>query len=197
VGRVTKGAVNALLANLYLNARVYKNEAAGAGINATGYNTCAGMTVSGPKDACQAAIDVADSIINSGVYQLAPAFTDNFNADNATSPENIFVIKFADADGLGFNMVMRTLHYNQFSPRRGTALPPWRRRITRSIHSINVARCSSVGPQVNVESGKPTTDRRAPAGVHDDGRHVTSATEGGGLPLSTFTCGPTRNILRR
>src|SRR2546430_1570973 len=49
-------------------------------------------------------------------YQLAPAFTDNFSPDNATSPENIFVIKFADADGLGFNMVMRTLHYNQFSP---------------------------------------------------------------------------------
>src|SRR5438067_1985282 len=80
------------------------------------WNTAQGVTVSGPKDACQAAIDVADSIINSGVYQLAPAFTDNFSPDNATSPENIFVIKFADADGLGFNMVMRTLHYNQFTP---------------------------------------------------------------------------------
>src|SRR5438552_3845186 len=79
-------------------------------------NTCIGVLGSGGKDACQAAIDVADSIINSGVYQLAPAFTDNFSPDNATSPENIFVIKFADADGLGFNMVMRTLHYNQFTP---------------------------------------------------------------------------------
>ena len=116
VGRITKGAVNALLANMYINARVFKSEGAGSGISATTYNTCLSVLVSGGKDACQAAIDVADSIINSGVYQLAPAFTDNFSPDNATSPENIFVIKFAAADGLGFNMVMRTLHYNQFTP---------------------------------------------------------------------------------
>src|SRR6267378_3651920 len=158
VGRVTKGAVNALLANMYLNARVYKNEAAGAGINATGYNTCAGMTVSGPKDACQAAIDVADSIINSGVYQLAPAFTDNFSPDNATSPENIFVIKFAAADGLGFNMVMRTLHYNQFSP------SPWNgfAALAQTYNAFDPLdqrrKMFLVGPQ-----GQP-------AGVHDDDR---------------------------
>src|SRR6184192_783450 len=87
VGRVTKGAVNALLANMYINARVFKNEGAGSGISATSYNTCLGVLVSAGKDACQAAIDVVDSIINSGVYQLAPAFTDNFSPDNATSPE--------------------------------------------------------------------------------------------------------------
>src|SRR5690242_2026638 len=53
VGRATKGAVNALLANMYINARVYKNEAAGSGINATGYNTCRGVLVSGGTVACQ------------------------------------------------------------------------------------------------------------------------------------------------
>src|SRR3989475_432899 len=191
VGRVTKGAVNALLANMYVNARVYKNEAAGAGINATGYNTCQGLTVSGPKDACQAAIDVADSIINSGVYQLAPAFTDNFNADNATSPENIFVIKFADADGLGFNMVMRTLHYNQFSP------SPWNgfAALAQTYNAFDPLdqrrKMFLVGPQVNVESGKPTTDRKGnPLVFTTTIANVTSATEGEGARIYKWPADP-------
>src|SRR5207244_358793 len=134
--------------------RVFKNEGAASGISATSYNTCQGVTVSGPKDACQAAIDVVDSIINSGVYQLAPAFTDNFSPDNATSPENIFVVKYADADQLGFNMVMRTLHYNQFTP------SPWNGFATlaqtyNAFDSLDVRRkMFLVGPQVNVENGK-------------------------------------------
>ncbi len=191
VGRVTKGAVNALLANMYLNARVYKNEAAGAGINATGYNTCRGVTVSGPKDACQAAIDVADSIINSGVYQLAPAFTDNFSPDNATSPENIFVIKFADADGLGFNMVMRTLHYNQFSP------SPWNgfAALAQTYNAFDPLdqrrKMFLVGPQVNVESGKPTTDRKGnPLVFTTTIANVTSATEGEGARIYKWPADP-------
>jgi len=191
VGRVTKGAVNALLANMYLNARVYKNEAAGAGINATGYNTCLGMTVSGGTDACQAAINVADSIINSGVYQLAPVFGDNFNADNATSPENIFVIKLADSDGLGFNMVMRTLHYNQFSP------SPWNgfAALAQTYNAFDPLdqrrKMFLVGPQVNVESGKPTTDRKGnPLVFTTTIANVTSATEGEGARIYKWPADP-------
>ncbi len=191
VGRVTKGAVNALLANMYLNARVYKNEAAGAGINATGYNTCRAIAVSGGTDACQAAINVADSIINSGVYQLAPVFSDNFNADNATSPENIFVIKFADADGLGFNMVMRTLHYNQFNP------SPWNGFATlaqtyNAFDSLDQRRkMFLVGPQVNVENGKPTTDRKGnPLVFTTTIANVTSATEGEGARIYKWPADP-------
>lgn len=191
VGRVTKGAVNALLANMYLNARVYKNEAAGAGINATGYNTCAGVTVSGPKDACQAAIDVADSIINSGVYQLAPAFTDNFSPDNATSPENIFVIKFADADGLGFNMVMRTLHYNQFSPSPWNGLATLAQTYNAFDPLDQRRKMFLVGPQVNVESGKPTTDRKGnPLVFTTTIANVTSATEGEGARIYKWPADP-------
>src|SRR3989442_5760 len=191
VGRVTNGAVNALLANMYINARVYKNETAGSGINATGYNTCQGVTVSGGTDACQAAINVADSIINSGVYQLAPAFTDNFNADNATSPENIFVIKFADADGLGFNMVMRTLHYNQFSP------SPWNgfAALAQTYNAFDPLdqrrKMFLVGPQVNVESGKPTTDRKGnPLVFTTTIANVTSATEGEGARIYKWPADP-------
>src|SRR5204862_2950726 len=112
-GRLTKGAVDALLANMYLNAGVFTKE---AGINATAYNSCAGITVTGPLDACQAAVNRVDSILSAGVYTLADTFAQNFRADNNTSPENIFVIKFADEAGLGLNFVMRALHYNQFTP---------------------------------------------------------------------------------
>src|SRR5207302_10660128 len=138
----------------------FKNEDAATGINATAYNTCLGVLVSGGKDACQAAIDAADSVINSGTYALADTFVQNFNSDNAGSTENIFVIKFADADGLGFNMVMRTLHYNQFSP------SPWNGFATlaqtyNAFDSLDRRRkMFLVGPQVNVENGKPTTDRK-------------------------------------
>ena len=191
VGRVTKGAVNALLANMYINARVFKNEGAGSGISATSYNTCRGVLVSGGKDACQAAIEVADSIINSGVYQLAPAFTDNFSPDNATSPENIFVIKFADADGLGFNMVMRTLHYNQFSP------SPWNGFATmaqtyNAFDSLDQRRkMFLVGPQVNVENGKPTTDRKGNPLVFSVGiADVTAAGEGEGARIYKWPADP-------
>jgi len=191
VGRVTKGAVNALLANMYINARVFKNEAAGSGINATGYNTCQGVTVSGGTDACQAAINVVDSIINSGVYLLAPAFTDNFSPDNATSPENIFVVKYADADGLGFNMVMRTLHYNQFSP------SPWNGFATlaqtyNTFDSLDLRRkMFLVGPQVNVENGKPTTDRKGnPLVFTVTIANVTSATEGEGARIYKWPADP-------
>jgi hypothetical protein len=191
VGRVTKGAVNALLANMYINARVYKNEAAGSGINATAYNSCAGITVSGGTDACQAAINVVDSIINSGVYLLAPAFTDNFSPDNATSPENIFVVKYADADGLGFNMVMRTLHYNQFSP------SPWNGFATlaqtyNAFDPLDLRRkMFLVGPQVNVETGKPTTDRQGnPLDFTVDIGNVTAATEYEGARIYKWPADP-------
>jgi hypothetical protein len=62
-GRVTKGAANAILASLYLNAGVFKKN---TGVSATSYNSCLGIQVAGGKDACQAAIDAADAVINSG-----------------------------------------------------------------------------------------------------------------------------------
>jgi len=183
-GRITRGAADALLANMYINARVYKNEGAGAGISATTYNSCLGVTVSGNKDACQAAIDAADSVINSGTYALADTFVQNFNADNAGSTENIFVIKFADADGLGFNMVMRTLHYNQFSP------SPWNgfAALAQTYNAFDPADKRRAvllqGPQVNVESGLPAKTRdNLPLNFTIGIVNVTSATEGEGTRI--------------
>src|SRR5204863_4600494 len=112
--RFTKGAVDAILASMYINAGVFTKDA--GAFSAVAYNSCATITVAGGLGACQAAKDRADSIILSNVYQLADTFVKNFRADNNLSPENIFVVKFINQDGLGFPILQTTLHYNQFTP---------------------------------------------------------------------------------
>jgi hypothetical protein len=177
---------------MYLNARVFKGSGPGAGgINATAYNSCAGITVSGGLDACQAAIDRADSVINSGVYQLADTFTQNFSPDNRSSPENIFVVKYAAADGQGFNMVMRTLHYNQFNP------SPWNgfATLSQTYNAFDPAdkrrNMFLVGPQVNLETGLPTEDRQHnPLVFTTTIANVTSATEGEGARIYKWPIDP-------
>ena len=120
-GRFTQGGVDAILANMYLNAGVFTKEGAGSGgINATAYNSCTRVTVSGGQDACLAADSAATRLLNSPYYQLADSFPQNFRADNYKSPENIFVVKFIAADQLGLHLAMAILHYNQYAP-----LLPW------------------------------------------------------------------------
>ncbi len=118
-GRVTKGVANAILASLYLNAGVFSKN---TGVSVTSYNSCAGIQVSGSKNACQAAIDAADAVINSGTYSLSPDWKKNFSLDNKSSPENIFVIVHHKDQDLGETWPMRTLHYNQLSTGQGS---PW------------------------------------------------------------------------
>src|ERR1044071_1852602 len=191
-GRITRGAADALLASMYLNARVFKSEGAGAGgINATGYNSCLGVTVSGGKDACQAAIDAADSIIKSGAYTLASSFSQNFTADNNVSPENIFVVKFAAADGLGLNFVMRALHYNQSTP------SPWNgfaalAQTYNAFDSLDQRRkIFLVGPQVNLETGSPAQDRaHNPLVFTVSIANVTAAGEGEGARIYKWPIDP-------
>ncbi|MEK7401914.1 MAG: RagB/SusD family nutrient uptake outer membrane protein [Gemmatimonadota bacterium] len=112
-GRVTRGAANAMLASLYLNAGVFNKN---TGVSATAYNTCA------PN--CQDAINAADAVINSGNYSLAPVWKNNFSATNSSSPENIFVLVYTGegSSGLGGNWPFRTLHYNQLNSGWGG---PW------------------------------------------------------------------------
>jgi len=106
---------------MYLNAGVFTKDGAGTGgINATGYNSCTGVLVSGGQDACLAADSAATRLLTSPNYKLADSFPQNFRADNNNSPENIFVVKFIAADGLGMDYAMAILHYNQYAP-----LSPW------------------------------------------------------------------------
>src|SRR3954467_6100774 len=192
-GRVTKGAVDALLASMYINAGGFTKDAAGAGgINATAYNSCTGIQVAGPLDACQAALNRVDSILNSSaLYALADTFSKNFRPDNASSPENIFVIKFADEAGLGLNFVMRALHYNQFTP------GPWNGfsalgQAYNAYDPLDKRRKEILeGPQVNVETGAPAKDRAGnPLVFTASIANVAQATEGEGTRIYKWSADP-------
>lgn len=159
-GRITQGAADAILASLYINAGVFTKDGAGAGgINAGGYNSCAGVTVSA-GDACAAAIAAATRLLNSPNYALADSFPQNFRFDNYKSKENIFVVKFLNADGLGMGITMAALHYCQYEAN------PWNgfATLAQTYNSFNPAdkrRQGSflIGPQRNVLTGQLVTFR--------------------------------------
>jgi hypothetical protein len=190
-GHFSKGAVDAILANMYINAGVFTKDGAGAGgINATGYNSCTGVQVAGGLDACQAALNRADSVINAG-YVLATNYAAPFASDNGTSAENVFVIKFAPEAGLGLNFVMRALHYNQFTP------GPWNgfsalAQTYNAFDSLDQRRkIFLVGPQVNVETGLPVKDRPGnPLVFTTSIANVQSATEGEGARIYKWPADP-------
>ena len=154
-GRITRGAADAILANLYLNAAVFSKE---TGVSATTYNSCSTVQIGGVS-ACQLAINHADSILNSGVYQLATNWRSNFTADNNTSRENIFVVNLLNQADLGTNFLYRALHYNQLSP------TPWNGFATiaevYNAFDANDTRRQIflVGPQINFDNGQPAKDR--------------------------------------
>ena len=85
---VTKGMVYTLLAKLYLNAEVYTGTPQWAKADA-----------------------YCDSVINLGVYSLEADPLAPFVTNNENSPENIFTIGYDENTYQGFNLHMRTLHY--------------------------------------------------------------------------------------
>ena len=190
-GRLTKGAADAILASMYLNAGVWMKN---TGVSATSYNTCLGVIVAGGLDACQAAINRADSIINSGQYSLSTVWRSNFTADNGTSPENIFVVKFLNRPDVGLNFIMRALHYNQL-----TGATPWNGfATTAAVYTAFDANDDRramwlEGPQTNVETGAPVNDRSGnPLVFTDSIIDVTAATEGEGPRIYKWPADPAR-----
>jgi len=196
-GRFTRGAVDAILANMYINAGVFTKDGAAGGINAAAYNSCTGVTVAGGLGACQAALNRADSVLlSSAAYQLADTFAETFRADNGTSRENIFAIKFVPQDGLGLNFVMRLLHYNQFDP------SPWNGFATiaqtyNAFDSLDRRRgIFLVGPQFNVLTGdtvcvRPGCAQGAPRLVFSTTiGDITQATEGEGARIYKWPADP-------
>lgn len=85
-GRMHKWAAIATLARVYLNAEVYTGTAQ--------YNEV---------------IPLADQIIDSDEFALAPDYRDNFLRSNDTSPEIIFAIPYDEVFAGGNTMHMRTL----------------------------------------------------------------------------------------
>jgi len=149
VGRVTRGAADAILASLYLNAEVY-----------TGTVTAAGLTKGTAR--WQDAIDAADRVINSGQYTLEPNWRHNFAPDNDDSKENIFYIANTDAQpDLGMNFPHRTLHYNQLNVQGG----PWNgfATIAETYNAFDPAdkrrEIFLVGQQYSFDTNLPVKDR--------------------------------------
>src|SRR5256885_7528916 len=192
-GRFTQSGADAILANMYLNAGVFPKEGPGAGgINATTYNSCSGITVSGGVDACQAALAAANRILNSGYSRLADSFPQNFRADNSKSPENIFVVKFIAADGLGLNLAMAILHYNQYAP-----LTPWngfaiQAQTYNAFDSTDKRRqVVLIGRQRDVLTGALVNDRAGSPLIFTDTIHdIHFATEGEGGRIYKWPADP-------
>lgn len=95
--RITSGAANAMLARLYLNGEVYTRPYP--------YTPGTGNTY------WQEAIDAADEVINSGMYELDSSLESLFGPANVQSPEHIFIVPFDEATGQGMNFAQMTLHY--------------------------------------------------------------------------------------
>ena len=181
-GRVTKGVADAILASLYLNAGVFSKN---TGVNPTSYNTC-NISVGG-TNACQAAIDAADRVINSGTYQLNPNWKNNFALDNETSPENIFVIVHVTGQDLGGNFPMRTLHYTQLvqGPWNGFAT------LAETYNAFDPADERKgmwlAGQAYSFETGAPVNDRTgAPLIFTDTITDANNAGEGTGVRFNKF-----------
>lgn len=188
-GRLTSGAANAILASLYLNAAVFTKD---EGINPNGYNSCAEVEI-GSGTACDAAIEAADRIINSGAYALASEWRDNFRPDNHLSPENILVVKHVAADGLGFQLLMTTLHYNMFTP------SPWNGWSAEAeayfAFDADDARRDIflVGDQVNIDTGEPVEDRQGnPLVFTPEIGNAEAASESEGARIGKWTADPDR-----
>ena len=177
-GRITKGAANAMLATLYLNANVFTKNS--SEINTSGPNPC------GQSD-CQNAVAAADAVINSGLYSLLSDFHGNFAVANANSPEFVMEIQHLSQPGLGMNFQMRPLHYNQGTP------SPWNGFSTLA-HVYNAFDENDVrkdifliGRAVNYETGDEVNDRQDnPLIFTPEINNVEDATEGEGIRILKF-----------
>jgi hypothetical protein len=138
--RATQGGAYALLARLYLNAQVYTGTAR-----------------------YQDAINAADMVINSGVYNLSPNYADVFSPTNTDNVEHIWAIPYDEATGTGMNFAQMTLHYpSQLSFR--LQQQPWNGYSTledfyNSYADGDTRKANNflVGPQLDV-NGSPILD---------------------------------------
>ena len=146
-GRMTRGAADAILASLYLNAEVF-----------TGTVGASGLTKGTQRWAD--AVAAANRVLNTtpaGVYALETNWVKNFTADNYASKEIIMATKEEATNNpqdLGLNFMMRTLHYNSLSSQT-----PWNGFATiaetyGAFDPADIRRGIFLsGPQVNLETG--------------------------------------------
>jgi starch-binding outer membrane protein, SusD/RagB family len=171
LGRLAKGAADAILANMYLNAEVF-----------TGTVSASGLQRGTAR--WQDAVTAADRIINSGLYSLANDWHAKFRSDNSNSPENILVVAHLNQAGLGLNFVMRALHYNQFNPSPWNGFSALAETYNAFDQDDQRRQIFLVGPQNNLETGQPVNDRTGQRLVFTpEINDATQATEGEGARI--------------
>ena len=183
-GRVTKGAADAILASLYLNAQFF-----------TGTVSAAGLQKGNPR--WQDAINAADAII-AGPYALASNWQAAFLPNNHTGAgqaENVFISARRPETGVGLNMISNTMHVNQIAPapNNGRALEP---PTYRKFDPDDKRRAAIlVGPQFRLDV--PTTPVNDRTGIRlnftIDIRDITQASEGEGTRSYKWPNDPARS----
>jgi hypothetical protein len=174
-GRATKGAANALLATVYLNAEVYTGTPK--------WNEC---------------VQACDAVINSGLYDLLPNYFDVFKLSNEGpgNRENIWVIGHKPQDGVGFFRFMATLHYNQLpqNPWNGFSV------LADFYNKFDTAdvrfRQMLVGPQFVLAgsgAGQPAFDRQGNRLVFTPNSPIIGATEGNGVRILKWQVDPNQS----
>jgi starch-binding outer membrane protein, SusD/RagB family len=190
-GRVTQGAVDAILASLYLNAEVF-----------TGTVSTTGLTKG--TQHWQDALNSATAVINSGHYVLSTdanssctgagcGWRKSFTPDNGTSPEIVFAVKYVAVQDIGNNFLMRALHYNQIGGREA----PWNgfSTLADTYAAFDPAdervQIFLAGPQINLTTGQPALTRQGTPLVFDPNiPDVTAATEGQGVRIDKWPLDP-------
>ena len=134
-GRMNRFVAHMTLAKLYINAEVYTGT---------------------PR--WGDALAQLSAIINSGAYNLASNYHDNFVIQNDGSPENIFVVPYDKVFLTGFNLPAMTFHYGsqntynfQFQPWNGWSA-------TQKIYESVIDPAQNPGPQGEVWGTQPTAD---------------------------------------
>lgn len=189
-GRVTQGAVDAILASMYLNAQVFTGTVTAAGLQPGTQHwqdaiTYANAAIAGPY--------TLSTDANSGCSTAGCGWRKSFTADNNTSPEVIFAVKYVAVTDIGLNFLMRALHYNQYSGSEA----PWNgfSTLADTYAAFDPAdrrtQIFLAGPQVNVATGAPALDRQGNPLVFDPNiPNVTAATEGQGVRIDKWPVDP-------
>jgi len=178
-GRMTKGAADAILASMYLNAQVFTGT-----VSATGLQPGAARWAD--------AVAASDRILNSSAgYSLPSNWFSNFTFDNGSSPEIIMSVKFLNESGLGLNFLLRALHYTQFTP------SPWNgfATIAETYFAFDPAdqrrQIFLEGRQFNLETGAAVNDRTGnPLIFTPTIADVTNASEGAGIRIAKWPVDP-------
>ena len=187
-GRMSRGAADAMLANLYINAQVF-----------TGTVGAGGLT---PGNARWAEAEAAATDVIDGPYELvqgADAWFGLFDADNEDNPEHIFVVQHLNEVGYGLSFPMRALHYNSFDGGAWNGFATLaetysafdeddpRRGIFAQGRAINY----QTGEEINNRNGEPLIfSLDFPDATGGAGENVNNTTEGGGVRIVKFPVDP-------